>query len=99
MTDLNNHFQGTEKAKAGPSEATPSPEPYPRSTPRFSNAGGSPRVRTRLLSLSVLPSFARRNAGTRATPAHALLAPPTLPRRRPHRAYKKQQPCPLVRAV
>ena len=99
MTDLNNHFQGTEKAKAGPIRSNPYPEPYSHSTHRFSNAGGSLRGRTSLLSLSVLPSFARRSAGTRATPAHALLAPPTLPPRRPHRAYKKQQPCPLVRAV
>ena len=98
MTDLNNHFQGTEKASvAHPKQ--PKPEPFPHFAPGFQRRWLALRRTWVDLSLTVLPSFTRRNTGTPPTSTHAWFSAAHLPPpRRPHRAYKKQQPCPLVRA-
>ena len=101
MTDPNNHFQGTEKASvAYPSEATPTlaRSSFDALTPTqvACSEGEGARAST---SASPRSRQSRGAAPVRApllrTPG---LAPPTCPPRRPHRAYKKQQPCPLVRA-
>ena len=99
MTDLNNHFQGTEKAKRGPIRSNPITLTLPSCLAHFQRRWLAASAHVVDLNLTVLPPCARRNTGTLPTFTHAWFSAAHLPPpRRPPRAYKKQQPCPLVRA-